>query len=86
MKVFSLHEIGEIIQRINDSQINAQLTWYDLEGFDYVVGDSLMGYKKTIPHTDINWLNLSSVVSALACDAAKYFPETSFAKWYKGNC
>jgi len=86
MKVIGMDKVGEILQRISDSKINAQLTWYDLEGFDYVIGNSLLGFKKTIIHQDINWSNIASVISAMACDAAKYFPETSFASWYKENC
>jgi hypothetical protein len=86
MKIIAIEQIGEILQQLSNSKINAQLTWYDLEGFDYVIGDSLMGYKKTILHKEINWQSISSVIGAMACDAAKYFPETSFARWYKVNC
>ena len=86
MKTFANDRVGDILQQLSNSSINAQLSWYDPEGFDYVIGNSLIGFKKTIVYKDINWLNISSVVSAMACDAAKYFPDTSFGTWYKDNC
>jgi hypothetical protein len=81
MRIFNLENVGEIIQRINESGINAHLSWYDLEGFDYVIGNNLFGYTRSKKPS--NPRDLCAVISVMAYEAALLFPGSNFAKWYE---
>ena len=80
MKEFNLEDVGEILQRLNDSGINAHVSWYELDGFEYVIGNSVMGHKRSKPR---NSGDPSSVISMMAYEAALLFPNSPFAKWYE---
>jgi len=83
MKVFELAEVGAILQRLSDSGINANLSWYDLEGFDYIIGDNLVGFKKSKALIETDWYNITSVISVMSYEAAEHFPDSPFAEWYR---
>jgi hypothetical protein len=58
MKIFELEEVGAILQRRSDPGLNANFSWYDLEGFDYILGNSLVGFKKSKAPIETNWYKL----------------------------
>jgi len=83
MKTFELEHVGEILQRLNDSGINSNLSWYDLEGFDYIIGNNLVGFKKSKALIETDWYNIASVISVMSYEAADHFPDSPFAEWYR---
>jgi hypothetical protein len=84
MKVFELEEVGAILQRLSESGINANLSWFDLEGFNYILGNGLVGFKKAAKaNSDTNWHNVANVVSVMAYETAHLFPDSPFAEWYR---
>lgn len=82
---FRKDQIGEVIEHLYDSEINAEINWFWDAGFSFGVGDSINGWCNGCiapKNVEIDTYNISHIISALAWMAFKRYPESDFAKWY----
>lgn len=85
MKIFTESEIGEVLKRLYDSEINAKIEWFWGGGFKCTVGDFANGWYNNYDFPEFETLNfrrINEAVSALAFRAADIYPDRDFAKWY----
>lgn len=84
MKKFRAEQVGEIFNRLYDSEINAKIEWFFDAGFRVNIGDFANGWiEAQIPDMDINWCLIEDVISVLAWQAKETYPESDFAEWYE---
>lgn len=80
---FRKEQVGEVIERLYDSEINARIDWFWDMGFDANIGDNLNGWQKVpVPTVGLNLHLIHEAISLLAWQAWKRHPETEFARWY----
>lgn len=76
-------QVGEVLERLYDSEINARIDWFWDAGFGANIGDHLNGWPEVpSPNVDLNLHSISDLISLLAWQAWKCYPESEFAKWY----
>jgi hypothetical protein len=69
-----MDDMTGILQRLHDSEINAQISWFYDDGFRWELGDNLNGWT-----TDSRALTAKAAISALAETAFAKFPRSGFA-------
>lgn len=81
MILFKSSQVGEVLQRLYNSEIDIQLSSEYSEGF--TVG------MKAHPKSDIHVVNgpksksIISTIDAIAFQAAVHYQSSEFAKWYR---
>lgn len=94
MRMFKIEEVGQVLQRIYDSEINCRVSSFWDGGFDFAVGDTMNGWEnhntdsllqacKEIENYDN--CRLEHELSVLAFAVAEAYPQSKFAQWYQGN-
>lgn len=87
MKIFEQSEIGEVLQRIYNSELNFRMRSFFDSGTEWSIGDDLNGWVKfdrgIIADKKINWSDVSESISALAYCLFHVYPNSEFAQWYK---
>lgn len=85
MTVFPSDRIGEILQKIYDSEINVQITSEWDAGFNFRIGDEMNGWEdhSRVDYTIADHTKLEQVVSALAFCVAAIYPDAKFSKWVR---
>ena len=83
IKQFRSDELELILLRFRLSGIRAEF-WMDSDGFfNYSLSSEA---NKTLPlskkSTQINWTRIDEVISQMAYDAARAYPESVFSFWY----
>lgn len=72
---------GRILQKIYDSEIHLSIGWMWDGGVDYSIGKDLSYlHDGKVESTGIT--NMSEAVQHIADEAAKEYPESTFAKWW----
>ena len=93
---FKEDQVGEILRRLYDSEINIEISSFWDGGYDFRIGDTANGFKQIGPR-NIERTSPSSVgehvygstgavcdmIAHLAFHAAEFYPESDFAIWYK---
>ena len=85
MKIFTQNQVGEVLNRLYDSEINAKIEWFWDAGFKIAIGDFTNGWAKKTDFPEFEELNfrrINEAISGLAFWAAAIYPESEFAKWY----
>ena len=75
-----MENAAELLQALYDSEINFGISCFWDGGFDVSLGDDMNGYK------DVT--NVDSIESAaywLGVTAIKYYPQSKFAREWKGK-
>ena len=78
---FSVQQVGEVLQRLYESEINILISSFWDAGFDWNLGDSMNGF--TDASQNVRSWGIANTVDVLAFHAQKMYPESEFAKWYK---
>lgn len=77
-------EIGEIFQKIYDSEINIRISWFWDAGFDYKVGNG--EYHEKFEDQDgtlhTGETDIRKGISELCKSTIKAYPNSSFAIWF----
>jgi len=83
---FRKEQVGEVIERLYDSEINAEINWFWDTGFSVAIGDSINGRVVFSPitpeHIKINSHSIADAISVLAWQARQIYPDSEFSKWY----
>ena len=90
VRTFNVEEVGQVFQKIYDSNIQFSFRWLRQEGvFDWRIGDMQNGFPplplSLLKLLDSDYLDLGNIedcVSALAYGVALLYPESEFALWY----
>lgn len=78
--------VGEILQKIYDSEINLSLGWLWDGGIDYAVGQELSSIKVAeIRLSNVISGDISLAILQIADDVCREYPGSMFAKWWKEN-
>lgn len=83
MKRFKKEEVGEVLQRLYDSEINIYLDCFYDQGFDVKFPSKLLSFPTFVLPNDIDSRKIEDVVSVLAMGATITYPKSKFTKWYK---
>lgn len=80
IKTFSQDRVGEVLQKLFESEIDVSLQGVGGLRFDWSVGDQKQPDKvRSVSPTNND---LATTVSWIANIAAQYYPGSDFAKWY----
>lgn len=92
MILFTSSQVGEVLQRLHDSEINILFSTYWNGGIDFEVGShsNMSGTTKFRATLDFlkepqKW-TIEAVLSDAALAAVARFPNSDFAKWYNAQC
>lgn len=83
MVIFKIEQVGEVLLRIYDSEINIELSSFWDGGYQWLLGDKANGYPEieyVPPHPEIN--SVVDAITGLAFAAAREYPDSDFAEWY----
>lgn len=93
---FKEDQVGEILRRLYDSEINIEISSFWDGGYDFRIGDTANGFKqigpRNIERTSANSVAeyiygstgvVCDMITHLAFHAAEFYPESDFAIWYK---
>lgn len=69
-----------LIKSLYESEINVTISWFWDGGFEIKIGDEMNGFKSTFTTND-----LSVLEQHLEMKAKELYPESKFAKEYKGD-
>jgi hypothetical protein len=90
IRVFAKAEVGEVLQRIYDSEINVRIQSFWDGGFETAVGDEMNGWEDApsivqaaCKALDYNERKIEVVVAALAFEVVQHYPDSTFAQWYR---
>ena len=83
MKEIKQKDVGLILQKIYDSEINIRIGWFWDGGIDYGIGH--WGHPQNKNDTDDKNANrdIAEAVSWLVADIKSRFPKSSFIKWFE---
>lgn len=88
MTQFRKEQIGEVIERLYDSEINARIDWFWDAGFSIGIGDNMNGWIAFDPilpdGIKINRHDISQAITLLAWNVRHAYPESDFSRWYDG--
>jgi hypothetical protein len=73
-------DVGEILQRLYESEINAEISWQWDGGVDWRLGDDQNGWK-----AGGGAATIELAVLELAKMAAERYEESEFAKWWRAR-
>lgn len=79
-------EVGEILQKIYDSELHLRIGWLWDGGLDYSIGSTsndiwdIHFNKCEIVHTGNT--NIKEAIIEMAQEIVKKYPESPFAKWF----
>jgi len=85
---FTSSQVGEVLQRLHDSEINLMLSTFWNDGFDFDFGSLLNNSGNANFRATFNFLNqekptkIETAISIFAQSAVKRFPNSEFSKWY----
>ncbi len=84
---FRKEQIGEVIERLYNSEINAQIDWFWDAGFSFGIGDACNGWslfnRRESPGSEKqNTHDIAETISAIAYKAQQIYPDSEFSKWY----
>ena len=77
MILFTSSQVGEVLQRLYDSEINISISSDIMDGFRPSIYTDGRGSLLLMPSKSI-----MNVVDGLAFSAARDYPNSDFAKWY----
>lgn len=93
---FKEDQVGGILRRLYDSEINLEISSFWDGGYDFRIGDHANGFKEIDPQSDERTEPKSvaefvygstgvvcDMITRLAFHAANLYPESEFAEWYK---
>lgn len=72
--------VGEVLQRIYDSELHLSIGWMWDGGIDYRIGCDLHYLKGDVVSTDNP--SVSEAVQIMANDISEKYPDSVFAKWW----
>ena len=73
--------VGEILQKIYDSEIHIAFGWMWDGGVDYTIGKDLSYlHDGKVDSTEIT--NIEEAICQIAEETAKEYPGSTFAKWW----
>jgi hypothetical protein len=73
-----MYDIGQIVQDLYDSEVNARIEWFHEGGFSVSIGDMLTGWKASG-----NFRTFTAAVEWLNKEAIQRYPDSAFAKKYR---
>ena len=84
---FRKEQISEVIERLYDSEINAQIDWFWDAGFSFGIGDACNGWslfnrRESTGSEKQNTHDIAETISALAWQTRQIYPDSWFSKWY----
>jgi len=84
---FRKEQVGEVIERLYDSEINAQIDWFLDAGFSFGIGDACNGWslfnrREAKNNENQNTHDIAETISAIAYKARQTYPDSEFSKWY----
>ena len=85
IKQFGLTQVGEVLQRIYDSELNVKIYWVRDNGIVWEIKDDNNRTETSrIDATLLNteWGKVEYSISALAYEVYRLMPHSSFGKWY----
>lgn len=83
MTLFKIEQVGEVLRRLYDSEINVELSSFWDTGYQWRLGDYANGYPEIEPiPKQLEACCLESAITGLAFAAQREYPESDFAKWY----
>lgn len=71
--------VGEILQQLYDSELNASIGWFWDEGVEWKLGDEMGNGIKAQGHAP----TVDEAVRVLAAATIVHRPHSDFAKWYR---
>ena len=83
MILFTSAQVGEVLQRLYNSEINIELSSFWDSGFDYKLGDTLNGFSE-VPQKILS-TSIINTIDAIAFAAVNQYPDSDFAKWYRSK-
>lgn len=84
-----MKEVGEILQRIYDSEIHLRLGWLWDGGLEYSIGCSSFDLFDEYNKAEVVYhgaTDLRKGINEMAQDVADQYPESDFAKWWEDKC
>lgn len=88
MKKIKSEQIGEILQRIYDSEIHLRLGWFWDGGVDYGLGSISFDVWDDVNRQNIEQTGrdrLTDAMEDIVTDLIKRYPNSTFTKWAKEN-
>jgi len=83
IKLFKKEQVGEVIQRLGEADINFSLTHMSGSEFKITAGPGDPSeYQPALSQCRIEWGKIEEVISALAYEAAHTYPDSDFSQWY----
>ena len=86
MILFRSEQVGDVLQRLYDSEINIELSSFWDSGYTWRLGDPANGYREPIwAGIDREVMRSSSLlnnIDGLAFQVVLAYPESEFAEWY----
>lgn len=79
---FTPEQVGEVLQRLFDSEINATVVGNNPKGLEWELGDAING-KIEFQTMRTAHKSVAETVTLLAFHANIEYPESEFAKWYR---
>jgi hypothetical protein len=74
--------VGEVLQKIYDSEIHFSIGWLWDGGVDYTIGEDL-SYLHGGKVDSTGKTNIEEAIQQIAGEVANEYPESSFAKWWR---
>ena len=85
MKEVTTKNIGEILQKIYDSEIHLRIGWLWDGGFDYSIGttsNNIWGMKNNKEIYPTFKANIVKAIKEMVDHIVKEYPNSSFTKWF----
>lgn len=79
---FRKEQIGEVIERLYDSDINARIEWFWDAGYNISLRDDRNGFVGLNDAPKVDDYDIAETISALAWQARQIYPDSEFSKWY----
>lgn len=82
IKLFKIEQVGEVMQRLREADVNFTLTVMSGSEFNITIGPNPSEYQPALNHCRIDWGKIEEVISALAYEAAHAYSDSDFSRWY----
>jgi hypothetical protein len=80
------NEVGEILQKIYDSEVHLRIGWLWDGGVDYIIGsrsfDIWNGDDENDDIRATGETDIDKAIIIIANDVAAHYPQSEFAKWW----
>lgn len=85
MLKFTKEQVGDVLQRLYNSEINFLTETFFDAGWKFFMGDRFNGFDYSTQYdvSKVDPTSIADTVSAMAYTAATKFPESEFSVWYK---